>query len=100
MDVSRSTFSDIQGFRRIIEVGIGDHLVLQCGTDAKSRSSKTINARIEESRSTEEAAHHDFDFHAALIRLAGNRTLCARSTTSCPRSSCRIMTIGKEIAPV
>ena len=30
MDVSRSTFRDIQGFRRIIEVGIGDQLVLQC----------------------------------------------------------------------
>ncbi len=33
MDVSRSTFSDIQGFRRIIEVGIGDHLVPECGTE-------------------------------------------------------------------
>ena len=27
MDISRSSFRDIQGFRRIIEVGIGDHLV-------------------------------------------------------------------------
>ena len=76
MDISRSSFRDIQGFRRIIEVGIGDHLVLHA-TEAEIDVLETTNARILESRSVEEAAQHDFDFHSALIGLAGNRTLAA-----------------------
>ena len=74
MDVSRSSFRDIQGFRRLVEVGIGDHLVLHM-TDADIEALETVNSRILESRSAEQAARYDFEFHSMLIGLAGNRTL-------------------------
>jgi DNA-binding FadR family transcriptional regulator len=98
MDISRSSFRDIQGFRRIIEVGIGDHLVLHA-TEAEIDVLETTNARILDSQSVEEAAQHDFDFHSALIRLAGNRTLAEMYAFLSP-VIVRIMTIGKEKRPV
>jgi DNA-binding FadR family transcriptional regulator len=98
MDVSRSTFGDIQGFRRIIEVGICDQLVLNAGP-SEIEALEAVNARIEESRSSDEAARHDFDFHAALIRLAGNRTLSEIYEFLSP-VILRIMTIGKEMRPM
>jgi len=98
MDVSRSSFHEIQGFRRIIEVGIGDHLVLHV-TDAEIEMLEAKNAKILESRSAEEAARHDFDFHSALIGLAGNRTLAEMYAFLSP-VILRIMTIGKEKRPV
>ena len=98
MDVSRSSFHDIQGFRRIIEVGIGDHLVLHA-TDAEIEMLETTNARILESRTQEEAARYDYDFHSALIGLAGNRTLAEMYAFLSP-VIVRIMTIGKEKRPV
>jgi GntR family transcriptional regulator, transcriptional repressor for pyruvate dehydrogenase complex len=98
MDVSRSTFGDIQGFRRIIEVGIGDQLFLNAGP-SEIEELEAINARIEGSRSSEEAARRDFDFHAALIRLADNRTLSEIYDFLSP-VILRIMTIGKEFRPI
>ncbi|TGZ37075.1 FadR family transcriptional regulator, partial [bacterium M00.F.Ca.ET.162.01.1.1] len=47
MDVSRSSFADIQGFRRIIEVGIGDHIVLNA-TNEQIEALDAVNARIVE----------------------------------------------------
>ncbi|HEY6630264.1 MAG TPA: FadR/GntR family transcriptional regulator [Rhizobiaceae bacterium] len=98
MDVSRSSFRDIQGFRRIIEVGIGDHLVLHV-TDADIAMLETTNGRILESRKAEDAARHDFEFHSALIELAGNRMLAQMYAFLSP-VILRIMTIGKERRPV
>lgn len=98
MDVSRSSFHDIQGFRRIIEVGIGDHLVLHV-TDAEIEMLEAVNARILDSQSVEEAARNDFDFHSTLIGLAGNRTLAEMYAFLSP-VIVRIMTIGKEKRPV
>lgn len=94
MDVSRSSFRDIQGFRRIIEVGIGDQLVLHV-TDGQIEALETTNAKVLGSRSAEEAARHDFDFHAMLIGMAGNRTLAEMYAFLAP-VILRIMTIGKE----
>ena len=98
MDVSRSTLSDIQGFRKIIEIGIGDALILNAGP-SEIEALEAVNARIEESSSSEEAACHDFDFHATLVRLAGNRTLSEIYDFLSP-VIIRIMNIGKAIGPV
>ena len=98
MDVSRSSFADIQGFRRIIEVGIGDHIVLNA-TNEQIAALDEVNARIVDSRSIEEAAQNDFNFHRALIDLAGNRTLIDMYSFLSP-VILRIMTIGKEMRPV
>jgi len=98
MDVSRSSFADIQGFRRIIEVGIGDYIVLNA-TSAQIEALDEINARIVESRSIEEAAENDFNFPMALIGLADNRMLTDMYSFLSP-VILRIMTIGKEMRPV
>ncbi|WP_245429078.1 FCD domain-containing protein [Mesorhizobium sp. WSM3860] len=98
MDVSRSSFADIQGFRRIIEVGIGDHIVLNA-TNEQLEALDAVNARIVESRTIEEAAENDFDFHMALIGLADNSMLSDMYSFLSP-VILRIMTIGKEIRPV
>ncbi|TGP18899.1 MULTISPECIES: FCD domain-containing protein [unclassified Mesorhizobium] len=98
MDVSRSSFADIQGFRRIIEVGIGDHIVFSA-TNAEIDALDEINARIVESRSIEEAAKNDFNFHMALIGLADNRMLTDMYSFLSP-VILRIMAIGKEMRPV
>ncbi|PBB99244.1 GntR family transcriptional regulator [Mesorhizobium sp. WSM3862] len=98
MDVSRSSFADIQGFRRIIEVGIGDHIVLNA-TNEQIEALDAVNARIVESRSIQEAAESDFDFHMALIGLANNRMLSDMYSFLSP-VILRIMTIGKEMRPV
>ncbi|TPL00999.1 MULTISPECIES: FCD domain-containing protein [unclassified Mesorhizobium] len=98
MDVSRSSFADIQGFRRIIEVGIGDHIVLNA-TSEQIEALDEINGRIVDSRSIEEAAENDFSFHMALIGLADNRMLTDMYSFLSP-VILRIMTIGKEMRPV
>jgi len=98
MDVSRSSFADIQGYRRIIEVGIGDHIVLNA-TNEQLDALDEINARIVTSQSIEEAAENDFSFHMALIRLSDNRMLADMYSFLSP-VILRIMTIGKERRPV
>jgi DNA-binding FadR family transcriptional regulator len=98
MDISRSSFTDIQGFRRIIEVGIGDQIVIQA-TDDAIEALDEVNARILASRSVEEAAENDFNFHMALIRLADNRMLTDMYSFLSP-VILRIMRIGKERRPV
>ena len=98
MDISRSSFTDIQGFRRIIEVGIGDQIVIQA-TDDAIEALDEVNARILASRSVEEAAENDFNFHMALIRLADNRMLTDMYSFLSP-VILQIMRIGKERRPV
>jgi GntR family transcriptional repressor for pyruvate dehydrogenase complex len=98
MGLSRSSFRDVQGFRRIIEVGVGDSII-QHASNADIDAVGAINDRIEESRSAEEAARHDFDFHIGLMKLAGNRTLVDIYEFLAP-VTLRIMTVGKTIRPV
>ena len=98
MDISRSSFADIQSYRRIIEVGIGDHIVLNASNE-QIEALDEINARIVDSRSIEEAAENDFNFHMALIKLADNRMLTDMYSFLSP-VILRIMTIGKERRPI
>ncbi|WP_354493978.1 FadR/GntR family transcriptional regulator [Mesorhizobium robiniae] len=98
MDISRSSFADIQGFRRIIEVGIGDHIVLHASNE-QIEALDEINGQIVASRSIEEAAANDFDFHMALIGLSDNRMLADMYSFLSP-VILRIMTIGKEMRPM
>ncbi len=98
IDVSRSSFRDIQGFRRIVEVGIGDQIILGA-SDAELDELGLINDRIESSLSTDEAARRDFDFHIALVRLAGNRTLVDIYEFLSP-VILSVMTVGKTNRPI
>ncbi|WVT76246.1 FadR/GntR family transcriptional regulator (plasmid) [Sinorhizobium chiapasense] len=74
--ISPDSFRDLQGFRRIIETGVGEHIILTAGDDDLDRLD-AINARILEAGSVEDAARCDYEFHSAIVELSGNRTTLA-----------------------
>lgn len=72
--ISEDVFHDIQGFRRLIEIGAQDELFARM-TPADIRSLRLINETMRAAASPEERAARDFDFHLRLLSIAGNRTL-------------------------
>ena len=74
MDVSRETFTDVQAFRRLIEVGIGEQIVMEAHEPDFSRLD-AINEAMRDAPGAAEAAEGDFAFHSALVGLVRNRTL-------------------------
>ncbi len=97
-EISPASFLDVQGFRRIIEVGICDHLILHA-TTADLDHLEEVNARLLSPDTVEEAARHDFAFHEALVVLAGNRTLLTNYRLLQPVIT-QIMRVGKSERPV
>jgi GntR family transcriptional repressor for pyruvate dehydrogenase complex len=97
-DISPASFLDVQGYRKIIEVGICDHIILHA-TAADLDHLDRVNARILESRSVDEAARRDFEFHQTLVSLASNRTLLANYRLLQPVIT-QIMRVGKATRPV
>jgi len=96
--ISPDSFRDLQGFRRIIETGVGEHIILTAA-DADFDRLDAINARILEADSVEEAAQCDYQFHQAIVELSGNRTTVAayhmlRSVIE------EVMRLGKAERPV
>jgi len=74
--ISPDSFRDLQGFRRIIETGVGEHIILTAADDDLARLD-AINARILEAETVEDAARCDYEFHSAIVELSGNRTTMA-----------------------
>lgn len=97
-EISPASFLDVQGYRRIVETGIGDHLILHATPDELDQLD-AVNARILVSKSVDAAAHNDFEFHEALVSLAGNRTLLANYRLLQPVIT-QIMRVGKAARPV
>jgi DNA-binding FadR family transcriptional regulator len=97
-DISPASFLDVQGYRRIIETGVGDHLILHASA-ADLDHLDAVNDRILQNRSVDEAARGDFAFHEALVSLAGNRTLLASYRLLQPVIT-HIMRVGKAAKPV
>ena len=97
-DISPASFLDVQGYRRIIEVGIGDHIILHA-TAADLDHLDAVNARILNVDGVDDAAHCDFAFHEALVTLAGNRTLLTNYRLLQPVIT-HIMRVGKARRPV
>lgn len=96
--ISPHSFRDLQGFRRIVEIGVGEHIILTA-TDADLDRLEAINSGLLGAGSVEEAARCDYDFHAAIVELAGNRTTVAaynmlRSVIE------EVMRLGKAERPV
>ncbi|MGF6254812.1 FadR/GntR family transcriptional regulator [Ensifer sp. LBL] len=96
--ISPDSFHDLQGFRRIIETGVGEHIILTA-SDADFDRLDAINARILEAESVEAAAQCDYEFHSAIVELSGNRTTLAayhmlRSVIE------EVMRLGKAERPV
>ncbi len=97
-DISPASFLDVQGYRRIIEVGICDHIILHATADDLNNLD-AVNARILDEQSVDTAAQCDFAFHEALVSLAGNRTLLTNYRLLQPVIT-QIMRVGKAKRPV
>ena len=97
-DISPASFLDVQGYRRIIEVGICDHLILHATEDDLAHLD-AVNSKILQAEGVDDAAHCDFAFHEALVTLAGNRTLLANYRLLQPVIT-HIMRVGKARRPV
>ncbi|MFN4164324.1 MAG: FadR/GntR family transcriptional regulator [Ferrovibrio sp.] len=71
MEVSRKTFSDVQAFRDLLEVGSADRLLDRL-TDRDIDDLYAINNRLAEISDIQEASEVDYDFHTRLISILGN----------------------------
>lgn len=72
LELSRQTFLDTQGFRRLIEVGSID-ILLDRTTPEDLAELRAINEAMHAESTPVAAAKHDFRFHARLVSIQGNR---------------------------
>ena len=75
LDISRRTFNDIQGFRKLIEVGSVDAIFDQMRPDDISEM-RQINGQLRAASSIAEASEMDFRFHLRLVSILDNRAVC------------------------
>jgi len=75
LDISRRTFNDIQGFRKLIEVGSVDAIFEQMRPDDIAEM-RDINDRLRAAGSIAEASEEDFRFHLRLVSILDNRAVC------------------------
>lgn len=94
--LSPETFRDIQGFRRLIEVGSVDRIFVNFTPENLSELHR-INAQMLAASSPLEAAQRDFTFHALLLNIAENTTVLSVYNTLKPMIT-RLMETGKHIA--
>lgn len=74
LDISRRTFNDIQGFRKLIEVGSVDAIFDQMlPTDIADM--RSVNGLLREAGSIHEASELDFRFHLRLVSTLHNRAV-------------------------
>ncbi len=97
-DISPASFLDVQGYRKIIEAGIGDHIILRATAEDLDHL-EAINAEMLHVDCVSEAARADFAFHEALVGLAENQTLMTNYRLLQPMIT-HIMRVGKAARPV
>ncbi len=74
IDLSAETFRDVQGFRRLIEMNLGEIIVGKIPADTLADMAG-FNDQMALATDPLQAAQLDYAFHKALIDAAGNRTL-------------------------
>lgn len=74
LELSRQTFLDTQGFRRLIEVGGIDVLLEKTSADDIAEL-RAINDSMQDQPNHVGAAQEDFRFHLRLVSIMGNRQL-------------------------
>jgi GntR family transcriptional repressor for pyruvate dehydrogenase complex len=74
LELSRRTFLDTQGFRRLIEVGSID-LLFERTTPADIAELRVINDAMSKADTPAKAALEDFAFHGRLIAILGNQQI-------------------------
>lgn len=74
LSISPETFSDIQGFRQLVEVNLYDALSPRVTADDLALLERH-NAAMLAAQSVADCAAADYAFHHALVAIAGNATL-------------------------
>lgn len=91
-------FRDVQEFRRILETGAGDHVMLHASAADLDRLD-AVNDRIAGRTDVDGLASTDYEFHEALIGLSANRTTLAAFRMLRPTIE-NIMRVGKSARTV
>jgi GntR family transcriptional regulator, transcriptional repressor for pyruvate dehydrogenase complex len=94
MGVSTDSFRDIQGFRRLTELNLGEILVGRMSPNALDQMAQ-FNDLMVESSDPVRSAEFDFKFHQVLVEAAGNRILSEVYNMLKP-VIWRLMEIGKS----
>lgn len=95
IDINAETFRDIQGFRRLIELNVAEHLI-QREDQSCLEAAAAINQRMREASDHAEAGRLDYQFHRTLIDGMGNRTLSEVYGVLEPVIS-RLCELGKKV---
>lgn len=74
LELSRQTFLDMQGFRRLIEVGSMD-ILFQLATPTDVSELRMINDAMRDEDTVQRASLQDFAFHVRLIAILGNQQI-------------------------
>jgi DNA-binding FadR family transcriptional regulator len=74
LELSRQTFLDTQGFRRLIEVGAIDTL-FEKATAADCADLRALNDKMRDEDAIQKASLWDFGFHARLVAIIGNQQI-------------------------
>lgn len=96
--ISSDSFRDLQGFRRIIETGVGDHIILHASEGDLDRLAG-VNDRILDAVGVDALAQADYAFHEAIIALSDNRTALSSYRLLRP-VILDLMRLGKSARPV
>ncbi|TYC48578.1 FadR family transcriptional regulator [Rhodobacterales bacterium] len=71
MEISLKTFTDVQAFRSLIEVGSADDFIDRLRPEDLD-DLRAINARLAENNDLSEASEIDYDFHERLVGILDN----------------------------
>jgi DNA-binding FadR family transcriptional regulator len=74
LELSRETFLDTQGFRKLIEVGAID-AIFENATAADITDLRIINDLMQAEDTVQKASLQDFRFHARLVAIIANQQL-------------------------
>jgi DNA-binding FadR family transcriptional regulator len=74
LELSRSTFLDTQGFRKLIEVGAVDRL-FELASAGDVGELRAINEAMIAETTVPKASQQDFRFHARLVSILGNQQI-------------------------
>jgi len=74
LEVSRETFSDIQGFRILLEVASVDRIFERI-TDLDLFELRQLNREMAATKTVPDAAEIDFLFHTRLVSVLGNKAM-------------------------
>jgi len=92
---SREAFQDVQGFRKLIEVGSYERIAARIGPSDFAHL-RALNAAMGSAESAQAKAEKDFAFHHDLLAIAGNETVVKIYQIMKPMIS-RLMETGKMI---